>query len=229
MRETLLINTFVELTDVLVDDFDVVDLLTQLAGRCVEVLDVDAAGIMLASADGELRVVASSSEAMRTLELFELQASEGPCFECYNTGEPTANIQLTDIGQPWPQFSPRAVAAGFLSVTALPMRLRGRTIGALNLFRSNLGDLGDQDLVAAPGVRRCCDHRHPAASRRRGGSHRQRPAHVRAQQPNHRRAGEGDGGRADGARHGSGVQPAPEPRPPAQPPAVRSGSARGRR
>ena len=149
MRETLLINTFVELTDVLVDDFDVVDLLTQLAGRCVEVLDVDAAGIMLASADGELRVVASSSEAMRTLELFELQASEGPCFECYNTGEPTANIQLTDIGQLWPQFSPRAVAAGFLSVTALPMRLRGRTIGALNLFRSNLGDLGDQDLVAA--------------------------------------------------------------------------------
>ena len=72
-NETLLVRTLVELADTLVDDFDVVDLLTMLSDRCVDVLDVSAAGIMLVSADGDLRVVASSSEAMRIVELFELQ------------------------------------------------------------------------------------------------------------------------------------------------------------
>ena len=85
-RETLLARTLVELADSLVADFDVVELLTVLADRCVDVLDVGAAGIMLASPDGELRVMASSSEAMRVLELFEIQARQGPCLDCYRTG-----------------------------------------------------------------------------------------------------------------------------------------------
>ena len=87
-REALLARTLVELADTLVADFDVVDLLTRLADRCVEVLDVGAAGLMLATPDGALRVMASSSETMRVLELFEVQAQEGPCLDCYRTGEP---------------------------------------------------------------------------------------------------------------------------------------------
>ncbi len=148
-RESLLIATFVELTDVLVDQFDVVDLLTRLTNRCVEALDVNAAGLLLADPSGELRVVASSSEAMHTLELLELQSSEGPCFECFHSGAPSVNTHLTAIDHPWPTFGPRAIAAGFLSVSALPMRLRGRTIGALNLFRCDVSDLSERDLVAA--------------------------------------------------------------------------------
>ena len=148
-RESLLVATFVELADVLVDEFDVVELLSLLTDRCVAVLDVTAAGLLLADPTGELRVVASSSEAMRTLELFELQSAEGPCYECFHTGEPLANAQLTATDQPWPKFGPRAIASGFLSVTALPMRLRGRTIGALNLFCADSGALSERDLIAA--------------------------------------------------------------------------------
>src|ERR1700704_2455223 len=93
-NEPMLIRTLVELADTLADDFDVVDLLTLLSDRCVEVLDVSAAGIMLAAAEGDLRVIASSSETMRILELFELQSDEGPCVDCYRDGSLIVNLDL---------------------------------------------------------------------------------------------------------------------------------------
>ncbi len=149
IRETVLTRTLVELADTLVDDFDVVDLLTLLADRCVQVLDVDAAGIMLASPDGQLRVLASSSEAMRVLELFEIQAQEGPCYDCYHAGRAVVNQELRAGSGPWPRFSAEALDAGFRSAHALPMRLRGNVIGALNLFRSDVGEMGPDDLEVA--------------------------------------------------------------------------------
>jgi hypothetical protein len=154
-REELLIRTLVELADNLVDDFDVVDVLTILSNRCVDSFDVTAAGVMLASASGELQVVASSSETMRILELFELQADDGPCVDCYREGKAIVNLELSTVGGRWPRFTPRALAEGFHSVHSLPMRLRGRkigsagTIGALNLFRSVEGQLDEADAVAA--------------------------------------------------------------------------------
>jgi hypothetical protein len=145
----LLARTFVELADTLVDDFDVVELLTLLAHRCVEMFDVAAAGLMLVSAEGDLRVVASSSEEMRLVELFEIQAQEGPCPDCYRTGEPAVHENLAGEDGHWPLFAPVALKAGFMSVQALPMRLRGVTIGALNLFRTETGTLEHSDVVAA--------------------------------------------------------------------------------
>ena len=148
-REALLARTVVELADTLVDDFDVVELLTLLAHRCVEMLDVAAAGLMLVAPEGDLRVVASSSEEMRVVELFELQAQEGPSPDCFRTGEPALHEDLAGGDPRWAQFGPVALAAGFRSVLALPMRLRGVTIGALNLFRTEKGSLEEADVVAA--------------------------------------------------------------------------------
>jgi GAF domain-containing protein len=147
-RESLLTRTFVELADTLVDEFDVVELLTTLADRCVAVLDVSAAGLMLISPEGDLRAVASSSEAMRMVELFELQSQEGPCLDCYRSRQPVLNQHLGDVERRWPHFEPVALEAGFRSVHALPMRLRGNVIGALNLFRTDRADLDEADIVA---------------------------------------------------------------------------------
>ncbi|MCU1495512.1 MAG: hypothetical protein JWO62_3276 [Acidimicrobiaceae bacterium] len=148
-REATLARTFVELADSLVADFDVVELLTRLADRCVDVLDVAAAGIMLVAPEGDLRVIASSSEAMRVLELFELQAQEGPCVDCYRTGQPAVNQDLATVNGRWPLFAAEALGAGFRSVHALPMRLRGTIIGALNLFRIDQGEMTPADVDAA--------------------------------------------------------------------------------
>jgi GAF domain-containing protein len=149
-RESALAQTFVELADSLVDTFDVVELLTVLTDSCVDLLDVAACGIMLADLAGQLRVVASSSEAMRLLELFELQADEGPCLDAYRTGERVAVPDLEGPGAArWPAFAAEASNAGFCAVHALPMRLRGSVIGALNLFRAAPGTSSDEDLDVA--------------------------------------------------------------------------------
>lgn len=148
-REALLTRTLVQLTDSLVGDFDLVDLLTLVSDRCVEILDVSAAGLMLASAGGALRRVASSSEAMRVMEVFEEESDEGPCPDCYRTGKPVINVDLTEINGRWARFAPRALAVGFRSVHALPMRVRNTTIGALNLFRADEGRMNDPDVVVA--------------------------------------------------------------------------------
>jgi len=147
-REAQLVRTMVDLADSLVDEFDIVDLLTTLTDRCVEVLDIAAAGIMLAAPEGDLRLMTASSEAMRIVELFELQAHEGPCLDCYLSGRPVVNQNLA-AGERWPRFGSFALAAGYRAADAIPMRLRTQTIGALNLFRTETGSLSDEDLTVA--------------------------------------------------------------------------------
>ena len=139
MDGQLLSETFVELTDTMVAGFDVIDFLHVLTGRSVQLLDVSAAGLLLADPRGELRVVAASSEAARLLELFQLQSDQGPCLDCFRSGQPVTAVDLTTQADRWPRFAATARDAGFTAVQALPMRLRDQVIGALNLFRAAPG------------------------------------------------------------------------------------------
>ena len=93
--------------------------------------------------------MASSSEAMRMLELFELQAREGPCLDCYRSGEALVGTDLASAGRRWPSFAAVAMAAGFGSVHALPLRLRGTVIGALNLLHVEAGQMPRANVAAA--------------------------------------------------------------------------------
>ncbi len=147
-REERLSRAFVTLADTLVADYDVIALLDQLVGHCVSLLAADAAGLMLADSRRDLRVVASSSEDAQVMELLQLQADEGPCLECYRSGGPVSVPDLTDTRSRWPVFAAAAEKAGaFRSVHALPLRLRGEAIGALNLFHGTPGSLPDADLA----------------------------------------------------------------------------------
>ena len=151
-REQRIVETFVELADTMVDEFDVIEFLHRLAERCAELLDCAEAGLLLADAAGRLRVMASSSERSEALELLQSQRDEGPCVECYRQGEPVFSDDLSAEDERWPQFAPAAVQRGFRSVQALPMRVRGETIGAMNLFRSQVGRIAEPDLALGQGM-----------------------------------------------------------------------------
>ena len=147
-REQLLIRAFVGLADTLVDDYDVIDLLDRLVGYSVELLQADAAGILLADPHGALRVVASSNEQTEWIELMQLQADQGPCVECFRTGTPVSITDLTDTAPRWPRLAAAlADQDAYRSVHALPLRLRGEAIGAMNLFHHQPGALPATDLA----------------------------------------------------------------------------------
>ena len=142
MNSEKLAQTFVELADSLVDDFDALDLLTVLVERSVDLLGVAAAGLLIADGQGQMQLAASSSESARLLELYQIQNDEGPCLECYRSGQPVSGGSMQEAGSRWPLFAEAASNLGFVGVLALPLRLRGHVIGALNLFDAN-GILSD--------------------------------------------------------------------------------------
>ena len=146
MDAELLSATFVDLADTLVAEFDVIDFLHMLTDRSVALLGASAAGVVLADPRGVLRLAAASSEAAGLIELFQLQNDQGPCLDCFRTGQPVTVTDLTGPGQHWPRFAAAASEAGFRAVEALPMRLRDQVIGALNLFGVTPGPLGTGDL-----------------------------------------------------------------------------------
>ena len=148
-REKEIIRAFVDMSNELVDHYDVVEMLVQLTSHCATLLDVSSAGLLLADETGALRLAASSSERTHHLEVFQLQQDEGPCLDCYHDGEPVVVADLDEQGERWPKFCAAARVVGFRSVHALPMKLRDNVLGTLGLFGEDVGSLEPDDLALA--------------------------------------------------------------------------------
>ncbi len=148
VRERQLVKAFVELADTLVEEFDLVEFLSGLVERVVELGIASETGILLVDETGNLQVMAASHERTHLLELFQIQNHEGPCQDCYTTGQPVGVIDLEHERDRWPRFTPQALASGFRSAQAVPLRLRGTVLGAMNLFLTYAGGVdGDSQAV----------------------------------------------------------------------------------
>ena len=145
-RERQVTEAFVSIASALAIGYDVVDLLSTLTETCAELLDVATAGLLLADASGVLHVLAASSENTRHLEAFQVQRAEGPCLDCYSSGSPVEVPDLAAEADRWPQFVAAAELAGFVSVHAMPMRLRDAVLGTMGLFGTTVGALNPVDL-----------------------------------------------------------------------------------
>ena len=144
ISSTRLADVFVEVADTLVDEFDLVDFLHTVAVDAAEVTGAAAVGVMLAD-HGGLSPMASSNEDARLLELFQVQHAEGPCLDCYSSGEEVADVEIASSTARWPAFAPRAIELGFTTTHCFPLRLRDQVIGAMNVFRAQDSFLGDDE------------------------------------------------------------------------------------
>lgn len=147
-REHQVSSAFVELVTQLVGHFDVIEMLTVLTSRAVELLEAQAAGILLADSHDQLRVMAASSEEIRLLEVFQVQHDQGPCLECFSTGQVVFAPDLESDPR-WPRFAAVSVAAGFRAVCAIPLRLGDRVLGGMGLFMGDPVELADNDVDLA--------------------------------------------------------------------------------
>ncbi len=142
-------STLVDLADTLVAGYDTVEMFYNLVEGCTDVLPIDHAGLMLTDAVGDLHVVAATSEVTHLIELLQIQNEEGPCLDAFRSGRVVESGPITgpEARERWPQLSKAASDAGFGTITALPMRLRDRILGALNLFQVTPEPLGRDDLA----------------------------------------------------------------------------------
>ncbi len=142
-----LAEVFVEVADTLIDDFDLVDFVQMITTRTTALFDFSAVGLLLTDQAGRLHLMAASDERTEMLELFQMQAQEGPCQDCFTTGELVTEEDMATATGRWPLFAPRALEAGFSAVHAFPMRLRGQVIGALNVFSVEASPMNRLDML----------------------------------------------------------------------------------
>ncbi len=132
----------------LVSDFEFLDLAHQLAVSTARLLQASAAGVMLEDGLGQLQVLSASDEDTHLLEIFELQRREGPCYECWRSGKVVTAPDLMSVER-WPAFVAEAHTLGFVSAAAVPLLLRSRVVGALNVFWGEPRTVTSVDLDAA--------------------------------------------------------------------------------
>ncbi|MGA6162682.1 GAF and ANTAR domain-containing protein [Amycolatopsis magusensis] len=136
LREERVARAFVSLADTLVDEFDLSEFLHLLVDHCVDLLEVDAAGVLLTDQRGGIRMAAASSEKAELLELFAADTDGGPCVECVRSGQAVSSTDLAAESGRWSRYAAAAELCGFRAVHALPMRLRQNVIGALSLLNA---------------------------------------------------------------------------------------------
>lgn len=148
-RERRLIDTFVALSDTLVADYDVVDLLQGLVDRTAAIFGAASVGVLLAAPNGALEVLASTDENARLIDVMQVRSGAGPCVESFRSGSMVQVPDVRLVRPEWSEIRDELLELGLLAVQAVPMRLRGRSIGSLNIFRSSVGSFSEDDAAVA--------------------------------------------------------------------------------
>ena len=148
------------LTDTLGAEFDPAGLLYDLVVACVQLLDIDAAGVLLLDQRGHPVPVAATDNAAGHLDQVQSRTELGPCPESVRGDQAVSCADLERDGDRWPDFTRTARDHGFRAVHALPLSLRDQTIGGINLLRRAPG--GSARPTGEPA--RCWPPRRPPGS-----------------------------------------------------------------
>lgn len=120
------------------DRYDVTEMLDRLTDRSRELLHVAGCGVSLVDQAGELRFVSATDGRVARIEEEQVLSGDGPCHEAFTTGEPVVVVDL-EREERWGDYTRVAVEHGFRSLSALPMVVDDRRIGAFDLYRDQPG------------------------------------------------------------------------------------------
>ena len=125
----------------------------RICDLCVEHLGVTGAGVSIVSTAGNRGVVCSTDDVSARVEDLQFTLGEGPCIDAVGSGAPVLVGDLTDPSEiatdRWPAFLKGAAEAGVRAVFAFPLLIGAISIGAMDLYRDEPGDLSDSELPAA--------------------------------------------------------------------------------
>jgi GAF domain-containing protein len=128
--------------------FDANDVLYELCEGAVKILDATGAGVSVASEEGTLEFVTSTTQDVVELEHVQQRDQQGPCVSAFTTGEVVVVREIASLEQ-WPAYQDAARRAGFASVVGVPLALDGLKVGSLNVYDARLRDWSRTDLAAA--------------------------------------------------------------------------------
>jgi hypothetical protein len=118
----------------LIEQTDVVGSLALLLADCLEVLDADAAGLLVGEPLHELELLSATSHRTSELELYQLLNGTGPCLEAITSAQHVTSSGAPDLTRRWPPVGQAILDAGFQTVHAFPLHWHNNVIGALNVF-----------------------------------------------------------------------------------------------
>jgi hypothetical protein len=122
----------------------------RLCEACVVLFDIDAAAISLVFDGATSGTLGSSGEPARIYDELQFTLGEGPCLDSITFKGP---ILVADLADPddarWPIYGPAMLSHRIRGVFAMPVLVAGEHIGALDFFRAQPGDLGEDNLAGA--------------------------------------------------------------------------------
>jgi GAF domain-containing protein len=141
-----LLESLVALTELMANDESLVGTLERVAGiACRAVPSCESAGVTLAQ-DGLPITPAFSGAAAPAIDQAQYDDGVGPCLLAYRERRVVVCPDTFDVAEEWPAFAQAAADHGIRSSLSLPLVLRDRGLGALNLYASTPGAF-DQDMI----------------------------------------------------------------------------------
>ena len=117
---------------------DLAATLEQAVVAAKQLFAVDAAGIMLADADGRLRWASASDPVAQTLEDHQETFAAGPCLQAFTSGRP-AVIGDATLEPHWGEITLAFVELQIRSGLSVPVELGGGPIGTLDVYAAAPG------------------------------------------------------------------------------------------
>ena len=121
----------------------------RLCRAAARALPATGVGISLIAEPGSQVTVAASGYPTEQLEEIQFALGEGPCLDAHATRRPVLNSDVMVAGDRWPGYAGAVGELGVRAVFAFPLQVGAARMGAMDVYRSEVGGLSEEALAKA--------------------------------------------------------------------------------